>query len=265
MQRLLSKSDAEDLQAKIAAMRERHKRAEADRKRQEESERAAYAGTCYDCRDSGIEGGTLNHPCPHCSRGRSLAAERHMAAARAILDEAHLPPRCRSFTLDTYPAQELAAYGKLLDFLREWDGHQGLILKGPYGTGKTGLLAGALRAVCDLYAGSGRRVAFTTGADLLDELRRGYDDGTHATRLQRAKTVALLAIDDLGAEKPSEWVIERLFVIINHRYEYELPTFLTTNYGLEELAERIGPRVLERLLETCRVVPVEGRNLRERK
>jgi len=257
MRPLLTNREAGDLQQRIADMRERVRARDA-------AERAAWTGTCYDCRDTGIAAGSLMKTCD-CACGRALAAERLMAASRTIFADANIPPRCRDFTLDSYPSQEIEAYGKLQDFLSEWDSHKNLILFGSYGTGKTGLLVGALRAICDRYALSGRRVQFTTGADLLDELRHGYEDGTHNVTLRRVKTVALLAIDDLGAEKPSEWVLERLYVIVNARYEAMLPTFITTNYDLDELAGRIGERVFERLIETCKKFEVDGPNLRRRR
>lgn len=268
---MLTPVEARSLQAKIAGIRERQRQREEEDRLREAAERAAYLGACYECRDTGITVGTLNTPCDLCARGRAIAAERIMAAARAIYAGANIPPRPYHFTLDSYPSKHIAAYGELLDFLRDWDGRQNLMLCGPWGTGKTGLLVSCLRWVADMYALSGRRILFTTGADLLDELRRGYGDGTFPATLERARTVSLLAIDDLGVEKPTDWVLERLFVILDARYNGHfdgngkpvmLPTFVTTNYGLEALAERIGPRVMERLLEQCRVIDVDGPNLR---
>lgn len=266
MRPLLTKHDAAAIKQQITDIRMRQKQREAERVAREAAERATYPGTCYDCRDTGLIVGAINTPCDLCARGRAIAAQRLMAASRMIFAEAHIPPRCRDFTLDSYPSQQSSAFTRIGDFLDEWDGQENLILKGPYGTGKTGLLVGIVRVLCDRYALSGRRIHFTTGADLLDDLRHGYDDGTHAQTLARAKSIALLAIDDLGAEKPNEWVLERLFVIVNARYEAMLPTFITTNYGLDELKnERVGPRVLERLLEHCRVIDVDGENLRRRR
>src|SRR5579859_2809325 len=194
MQPLLTPTEARSLQAKIAGIRERQREREEEDRRQEEAARAAFTGTCYDCRDTGITVGRLNMPCGLCARGRAIDAERIMASARAIFTAARIPPRPFSFTFDSYPSKDIPAYAKLLEFLRDWDGQQNLMLCGPWGTGKTGLLVSSLRWVADLYVQTGHKMLFTTGADLLDELRRGYGDGSFSATLARARTVSLLAI-----------------------------------------------------------------------
>jgi DNA replication protein DnaC len=267
MRPLLTKQAATELQAQIARIRENARAVNAARAAEaaerERAERAAFTGRCFACRDTGYRAGALT-TCD-CAQGQSVAQERKQRQIAAVLDAANIPPRCAPYTFASFPAKQIAAYSALVAFLREWDGQQGLILKGDYSTGKTGLLIASLREVASRYTGkSGAPLHFTTGADLLDALRHGYEDGTHASTMERAKHVALLAIDDLGAEKPSEWVIERLFVIVNARYEAQRPTFITTNYGLEDLEARIGPRILERLMETSRVITVDGPRLRLR-
>ena len=59
----------------------------------------------------------------------------------------------------------------------------------------------------------------------------------------------MLILDDLGAEKPSDWVKEQLYVIINRRYENMLPTIITTNCTMNELKDRIGERTASRIIE----------------
>ncbi|HLY31340.1 MAG TPA: ATP-binding protein [Ktedonobacterales bacterium] len=270
MRPLLTEADARALQAQIARLREdarrRREEAEAASAAKLAAERAAFTGDCFVCRDTGVAVGTLS-PCVECDRGRAIAGDARQRRLDTILDAANLPPRCASFTLATYPAKNIAAYRALCEFLRDWDGCQSLLLNGQYGVGKTGLIVAALRAVAEQCADglTTTGVFFTTGVDLLDALRRGYDDGTFTPLMDRAKSVAVLAIDDLGAERMTEWVIERLFAIINARYDACLPTFVTTNFGLEDLAERIGARSFERLVETSRVITVDGPNLRLRK
>ena len=71
--------------------------------------------------------------------------------------------------------------------------------------------------------------------------------------------VELLIIDDLGKEKPSEWGLEKLFTIINSRYENNLPAIITTNYNQNTLIERISlngevetvKSIISRLYEMC--------------
>jgi DNA replication protein DnaC len=69
--------------------------------------------------------------------------------------------------------------------------------------------------------------------------------------LDEAIETQLLVLDDLGAEKASEYVLDRLYLIINGRYENDLPTLITTNLGLEQLRQQVGPRIVSRISEMC--------------
>lgn len=186
-------------------------------------------------------------------------------AADDALRHAGLPPRCMGFTLEMFPDRANPALAQIEQYLNRWDGRRGLILTGGYGVGKTGLLAATFRAlVTDHPTLWESPLHFALAADLFDLLREGYEAGDAEQQLARVRGARLLALDDLGAEKPTAWVQERLLMIVNHRYERLLPTWLTTNYGLAGLAERIGERTVWRLVETCDVIEVVGRNLRMR-
>lgn len=181
----------------------------------------------------------------------------------SALRRAGLPPRCLPFTLARFPDRANPALVELRNFLDRWDGRRGLILTGGYGVGKTGLLAATLRiAVARDAELRDAPLHFALAADVFDLLRDGYDAGDAERRLARVRGARLLALDDLGAEKPTAWVQERLLVIVNHRYEHLLPTWATTNLGLKHLAERVGERTVWRLAETCDVIEVTGPNLR---
>ena len=65
----------------------------------------------------------------------------------------------------------------------------------------------------------------------------------------------LLVLDDLGAERTSEYVLDRLYVLINGRYQNDTATIITTNRTMEELRGQLGPRILSRICEMC--VPLE--------
>ena len=255
--------------AKVDAMRRKWKEQERVRSQQAAEElrqrRAAFTGDCEWCFD---EGG-----CERCDRGREYLrvqrlqweereAERRRNSRLEILTTACIPPRRFAHTMDSYPLPQLPAFQQLAAFLSAWDMRRGLILTGPYGTGKTGLLIAAMREVADRYVDTTHRMLFIPAPDLMDALRAGYSDGSYDDRIEKLKWIRLLAIDDLGAERPTEWTQEKLFAIVNSRYEHDYPLFATTNYGMQELAERLGPRVLERLLETCDLIAVKGPNLR---
>lgn len=230
-------------------------------------ERAAWVGDCFDCRDTGDLGG--GHPCPHCARGRLLAEAQAVTsreeALLALLRHV-LTPRTRDFTLDTFPDQAHPALASVRAFLAGWDGTRGLLLMGHYGTGKTGLLIGALRAVAEQWAGPrvpARSIRLVDAPALFSTLRGGFDDGGYLRTLERHQRVSLLALDDLGAEKPSEWVREQSYAIVNYRYEHQLPIWGTSNLALPALADRLGERTVWRLSETCTVIDVVGPNWRQ--
>ena len=82
---------------------------------------------------------------------------------------------------------------------------------------------------------------------------------------------SILIIDDLGKERPSEWTLEKLFTIINNRYENNLPVIITTNYNREKLRERlacnknyeIADSIISRLYEMCKGINITGKDKRK--
>jgi DNA replication protein DnaC len=152
------------------------------------------------------------------------------------------------------------------------------MLWGEPGTGKTGLAIATMREV---VARHGADAWFTTVPDLLDEIRATYDQPRkrqvmHAKddieeqvttrQLQDAvRDVTLLVLDDLGVEKPSDWVIEELYKLLNHRHNDNKRTIFTSNLNPSKLEARIGNRIVWRLVKMCGrdgVRHVVGPNLR---
>lgn len=72
----------------------------------------------------------------------------------------------------------------------------------------------------------------------------------------------ILVIDDIGAEKPSDWVAETLYYLINSRYEEEKTTIFTSNLSLDKLADRIGNRIVSRIAEMCDIYEMKGEDKR---
>lgn len=130
-----------------------------------------------------------------------------------------------------------------------------LLLAGVPGTGKTHNVYGAVRALSVTGLRCSWRV--TTAADLYAALRpRGGCDSE--VEFQGFKNVTLLAVDDVGASKDSEWTEEILYRLVNYRYEWMKPTLFVTNTNPEEFRDRVGARVVSRLGEMARYVPVKG-------
>lgn len=119
------------------------------------------------------------------------------------------------------------------------------------GTGKTMLMIGMLREVLRMN----KAVRLAEEATLFEEIRNGYDanDRPKEDPLQVLHNGWLLAIDDVGtAHVKAEslpWYQEKLYHLINGCYTSGRPVVLTTNYGPEALAERLGPRIMSRLRE----------------
>ncbi|MDX6622175.1 MAG: replication protein DnaC [Solirubrobacterales bacterium] len=129
-------------------------------------------------------------------------------------------------------------------------GH-GLWLAGDTGTGKTSLAM----LVSKEATAQGKTVAIYSLPKLLARIRRTYDSQpggeSYLSFFEQLTSVDLLQIDDVGAEKSSEWVLEQLYSIVNERYEAERSIVVTTNLDEYKLLEQIGERTVSRLLEIC--------------
>ena len=131
-----------------------------------------------------------------------------------------------------------------------------LLLLGPCGVGKTHL---AVAAAVERQS-RGDDVYFATIADLLDQLRGTFSDDSpiaHADLMQRIRTSQLLVLDDMGAERHTPFAEDKLFQIVNHRYEERLPTIVTTSVfpaDLDDMRPRIASRLLDRMVVTTLVM-----------
>ena len=140
------------------------------------------------------------------------------------------------------------AYNVANKFARDPDGW--LLFIGPNGCGKTHLAA----AIANQSLDDGALVLFATVPDLLDHLRAAF--APTATEVYdklfaRMREAEMLVLDDLGAHQSSPWANEKLFQLLNYRYNSRFPTVITANpKGLQAIDERIYSRLMDTGLVT---------------
>lgn len=174
---------------------------------------------------------------------------------------------------------------------------KGLFLTGPRGTGKTHLAVAIMRGVCfDMTQKAvalasdkalvmeyqrGRYYApslsldfdrytpvFVSVPELLLEIRQAFGANAEYSEkelISKYASLPVLILDDLGAEKSTEWSMQTLFLIIDRRYRDMKKTIITSNLSLEEIAEKVGDRIASRISEMCDVKRIKGEDRRIRR
>jgi DNA replication protein DnaC len=220
--------------------------------------RATAARCAYDlCDGSGLLYDAATNTAYDCRCRPQLIAARKARSLSAVV-----PRRYRDVSFDRPPVTEIdrrivAATRAFADGIdRQLDAGRGLWFMGPVGTGKTTLAMlvsqAALRA--------GRSVAIYSLPRLLNEIRDTHRaERSHVDLLDRLTAVDLLHVDDVGAERTTDWVLEELYSIVNARYEDQRSMVITTNIlDREALCEQITPRTVSRLTEMCDELPLLG-------
>jgi len=191
-----------------------------------------------------------------------------------LIDDANIPPLFVRRDLDDfviYPNEKLIAV--LASARRFADAFpvvtKGLCLIGPVGIGKTHIAASVLRRVITRTKARG---LFYAVGDLLKLIRSTYNPVVRTAEMDIIRPVMeadLLVLDDLGREKPTEWVEETLNLIVDTRYNCKRPTIFTTNYEdmsddteLDALKVRVGFRMHSRMHEMCEFLEFDGADYR---
>lgn len=209
---------------------------------------------------------------------------RQEAAAIKRLEACQVPPRYRECTIegfrtaqpDKIVAQQLLQAKTMAQrwvdsyLSLEQQGQPrptGLIFVGPPGAGKTHLATAILQEVVKRHAASGLFVDFTS---FIARVQATYDPGAEETTrevMDRPSTVDLLVLDELGAQKPTDHTMEKLYLVMNARYTRNLPTIFTTNYRLDpdetqvdltSLRARVAAPLIDRLFEMAHPVSMGG-------
>ena len=191
---------------------------------------------------------------------------QRIALAKARSLSAVIPRRYRDVAFDRPPVTEIdqpivAATRRFTDRIDEHlDAGRGLWFMGPVGTGKTTLAM----LVSKSALSAGRSVAIYSLPRLLNEIRDTHRaERSHVELLDRLIAVDLLHIDDVGAERSTDWVLEELYSIVNGRYEDQRSIVITMNLtDRDALCEQITDRTVSRLTEMCDELPVGGHDRR---
>lgn len=195
--------------------------------------------------------------------------------AQTLLGSARIPPRYGRCDLDTFVTYENEKLRKALRRARRFIEvfpvvEKGLLLIGSPGIGKTHIAVAILRQV--VSENRARGLYYDTRS-LLNTIRSTYDPVTRTSEVDVLRPVVgaeLLVLDDLGAERLTDWVEETMNFIVNTRYNDRLPTIFTTNYedlqdaeAVDSLKARVGFRMHSRLREMCEFLEYDGPDYRD--
>ena len=223
--------------------------------------------------------------CPRCSgsgweRIEGTASVRRCSCLDAslvdrLLAQARIPKRYEHCDLESYSPEEgnpsqVRAKRDVLRFLEKYPSIDvGLLFIGNCGVGKTHLAVSLLKQII-----MGKRDCglFYDFRDLLRDIQSSWNTVSQTTEFEVLRPVLsadVLVLDELGANKPTEWVRDTIAHVINCRYNDKKLTIFTSNYpdtaqrpGEETLTDRIGARLRSRLYEMCKVVEIKGEDFR---
>ena len=161
------------------------------------------------------------------------------------------------------------AKSRVQEFVDLWpatDEGRGLLLMGACGVGKTHLAVAALLEI--IRTAKPGRLLFSNFQDLIQEIQASFDSDEVPSKSEILKPLLeadLLVLDELGSQKPTQFVQDILYYVINTRYNEERTTIFTTNYfdtpadaKEESLTQRIGSRLRSRLYEMSSLVQITG-------
>jgi DNA replication protein DnaC len=222
---------------------------------------------CPNCSGSGWEPDEISGRVRLCRCVESVRMQH-------LLEKARIPRRYEHCDLESYiPNHTSQREAKIFvqRFLEQYPLIDvGLLFLGTCGVGKTHLAVALLKQVITEKGDSG---LFYDFRDLLREIQASWNSISQTSELEVLRPVLearVLVLDELGANKPTEWVRDTIAHIINCRYNDKKITIFTSNYldspakqGEESLTDRIGTRLRSRLYEMCREVEIRGADFRQ--
>jgi len=193
---------------------------------------------------------------------------------KRLMADARIPPRFARAELETFEHDmdtQRAAWRKATAFVESFPVvERGLLFYGRHGVGKTHLAIGILKACVRT---KGARAFFFETRELLRLVRDTYNRSVEETEMEVLQPLLgadLLVLDDLGAERTSEWVQETLGLVVNTRYNANRPTIFTSNLvdspdntDPRSFTFQLGARTRSRLIEMCDWIEIQGADVRE--
>lgn len=168
-----------------------------------------------------------------------------------------IPPRFKNCSFEKIPQEIQEIVKKMVET------RKGLYIWGDCGTGKTFISYSIAKRFEEKKIESWVYSFVELINDIKDTFKKDYRSSGEWNYLENIyKYKGLLILDDLGAEKPTEWVNETIYRIINRYYEEMIPMVITSNYNLDQLAGKVGDRIASRIAEMCEVVKLSGNDLR---
>lgn len=257
---------------------------------------ATTENPCADCTRAArivtILGTEIRMPyCDECGDRRHReeeAAERARSLEHATR-RAGATPRLLTQTLETHPNRDAVAKAEVWIASYAAGTRRNLLLTGEVGLGKTGLAWSIVHAVTvtavekfwatdEVWRGlePPAQALLIRWADLLEDLKDAFDRdrtaaagevGDPSELLERAKRIPILALDDVGRERPTPYAISKLANLVESRYQRQAPTIVTSNYRTADLAARLGGdfdgvRIVDRLRDGAVGIAFVGQSLR---
>ena len=149
-----------------------------------------------------------------------------------------------------------------IEFSKMYERNQGLLFWGTVGTGKSYTAA----CIANYLLEANTSVVMTSFVRILQEMQ-GFDREREETFTNKLNSVKLLIIDDLGAERSTDYALEKVYGIIDNRYRAKKPLILTTNLTLQQMQEATDiryARIYDRIFEMCYPMEFSGVSWRKR-
>jgi DNA replication protein DnaC len=206
-------------------------------------------------------------------KGARICECRRRDAHTVRLAKARIPRRYEKCHFNSYQStaneSQRRARDACFEFANKYPAvDHGILLTGPVGVGKTHLAVSIIKGLTE----RGFPCLFYEFGSLLKEIQDSYNPSTRSSEfgvLGPVLNADVLVLDELGASKPTDWVRDTMYHIINTRYNDRKFTIFTTNFpderpadGKETLEDRIGVRARSRIFEMCRTIRLDGEDFR---